>query len=73
VFALIGAPIGMRPQRTGAALGFGLSVLIIFGYYLLLFICGALGQTEVLSPILAGWLPNGLCLSIGIFLVQKIN
>lgn len=73
VFALIGAPIGMRPQRTGTALGFGLSVLIIFGYYLLLFICGALGQIEVLSPVVAGWLPNALCLSIGIFLVQRIS
>jgi lipopolysaccharide export system permease protein len=73
VFALIGAPIGMRPQRTGTALGFGLSVLIIFGYYLLSFICGALGQTEVLPPVVAGWLPNGLCLAIGIILVQRIN
>jgi lipopolysaccharide export system permease protein len=73
VFALIGSPIGMRPQRTGAALGFGLSVLIIFGYYLLLFICGALGQTAVLSPVMAGWLPNLTCLAIGIILIRRIK
>ncbi len=72
VFALIGVPIGMRPQRTGAALGFGLSVLIIFGYYLMLFICGALGQTEVLNPVVAGWLPNLVFLVVGIFLVKRI-
>ncbi|MFN3926349.1 MAG: LptF/LptG family permease [Pseudanabaenaceae cyanobacterium] len=73
VFVLIGCPLGMRPQRTGTALGFGLSVVIIFGYYLLLFICGALGQTEVLTPVLAGWLPNIICLGIGIFLVARIR
>ncbi len=72
VFALIGVPIGMRPQRTGTALGFGLSVLIIFGYYLMLFICGALGQIAVLDPIVAGWLPNAVCLAIGLFLVSRI-
>jgi lipopolysaccharide export system permease protein len=73
VFALVGAPLGMRPQRTGTALGFGLSVLIIFGYYVLLFICGALGQVGIVSPIVAAWLPNVICLSIGILLLSRVN
>ncbi|NJM28593.1 MAG: YjgP/YjgQ family permease, partial [Pseudanabaena sp. RU_4_16] len=58
VFALVGSPLGIRPQRTSAAKGFGVSVLIIFGYYLLLFICQALGQVEILSPFLAGSEPK---------------
>lgn len=72
VFALVGVPIGMRPQRTNTALGFGLSVMIIFGYYLMLFICGALGQIAVLNPVVAGWLPNIVFLGIGLFLVSRI-
>lgn len=73
VFALVGAPLGMRPQRTSAARGFGVSVLIIFAYYLLLFICGALGQVEILSPLLAGWMPNLICLSVGLFLLSRVS
>jgi lipopolysaccharide export system permease protein len=61
VFAMVGSPLGMRPQRTSTALGFGLSVLIIFGYYVLLFICGALGQVGIVAPIVAAWLPNVFC------------
>jgi lipopolysaccharide export system permease protein len=71
VFALVGSPLGMRPQRTSAARGFGLSILIIFGYYLLLFICGALGQVEILSAIAAAWLPNLLGLGAGVFLLSR--
>lgn len=73
VFALVGSPLGIRPQRTSAAKGFGVSVLIIFGYYLLLFVCQALGQVEVLSPVLAGWMPNIICLGAGLFLLNRVS
>ena len=73
VFALVGASLGMRPQRTGAAIGFGLSVLIIFGYYLLLFICGALGQVEFLSPLAAAWMPNLIGISAGFIILTRVT
>jgi lipopolysaccharide export system permease protein len=73
VFAIVGASLGMRPQRTGAAIGFGLSVLIIFGYYLLLFICGALGQVEFLSPIAAAWLPNLIGVTAGLIILIRVT
>lgn len=73
VFAIVGASLGMRPQRTGAALGFGLSVMIIFGYYLLLFICGALGQVEILSPVVAAWMPNLIGLTAGFIILARVT
>lgn len=72
VFALVGAPLGMRPQRTSTAVGFGVSVLIIFAYYLLLFVCGALGQVEILTPIAAAWAPNLICLGAGLVLLNRV-
>ena len=72
VFAIVGASLGMRPQRTGAAIGFGLSVLIIFGYYLLLFICGALGQVEFLSPLAAAWMPNLIGVTAGFIILARV-
>lgn len=71
VFSLIGSAMGIRPQRTGKATSFGVSVLMIFGYYLVMFVCGALGQAEIISPFLAGWLPNFIGLAIGGWLVAQ--
>lgn len=73
VFAMVGSPLGMRPQRTSNARGFGLSILIIFGYYLLQFILGALGQVEILSAIAAAWLPNLIGLGAGLFLLSRVQ
>jgi lipopolysaccharide export system permease protein len=69
VFSLIGAAMGIQPQRTGKATNFGVSVLLIFGYYLMLFIFGALGQAEIVSPFFAGWLPNFIGIAIGGWLI----
>jgi lipopolysaccharide export system permease protein len=71
VFSLMGAAMGIRPQRTGKATSFGVSVLLIFGYYLMLFVFGALGQAEIISPFFAGWLPNFIGIAIGGWLVYK--
>jgi lipopolysaccharide export system permease protein len=71
VFGLIGSAMGIRPQRTGKATSFGVSVLMIFGYYLIMFVAGALGQAEIISPFLAGWLPNFIGIAIGGWLVAQ--
>ncbi|MGK7911893.1 MAG: LptF/LptG family permease [Synechococcus sp.] len=58
-FGLIGAPLGMRLQRTSGALGFSLSILLIFLYYVLLSVAQGLGQTG-LNPTVAAWMPNAM-------------
>jgi lipopolysaccharide export system permease protein len=72
VFALVGAPMGLGPQRSSGAIGLGLSVLVIFVYYVLMFVAMALGQTGSLSPWLAAWLPNGVAGSLGAWQLQRL-
>ncbi len=60
VFALVGASLGLRPQRASNALGLGLSILIIFAYYVAMFVSMALGQSGLLDPVWAAWMPNGV-------------
>ena len=72
VFGLVGSALGIRPQRTGRATSFGISVLLIFSYYLLSFVSGALGQVAILSPFMAGWLPNIFGLGVGSVLLFRI-
>jgi lipopolysaccharide export system permease protein len=71
VFGIVGAALGIRPQRTGKATSFGISVVIIFSYYLLGFITGAFGQLSILSPFMAAWLPNFFGLAVGGLLLIK--
>ncbi|MEJ1933804.1 LptF/LptG family permease [Nostoc sp. NIES-2111] len=72
VFGLVGAAMGTIPQRTGKATSFGISVIVIFGYYLLGFITGALAQAGVFSPFIGAWLPNFIGLGIGIVLLVRV-
>ncbi len=72
VFGLVGAAMGSVPQRTGRGTSFGVCVIVIFTYYLLFFISGAIGQAGVISPFLGAWLPNFIFLGIGLFLLMRV-
>lgn len=74
IFVLLGAPMGIRPQRTGSGLGVGLTLLVILGYYGLSSVARALGNTQVLAPFIAAWLPNLVIGALGArMLASKAN
>jgi lipopolysaccharide export system permease protein len=71
VFALLGAPLGLSPQRSSSSIGLGLSVLIVFFYYFLTFTSMAIGELRVISPIAAAWLPNIVTGGVGGYILYK--
>lgn len=71
IFALLGAPLGLNPTRKSSSIGLGLSVIIIFVYYVLMFAGMAAGETEIISPFLAAWLPNIVTGGIGGWILYK--
>lgn len=73
VFCLVGSVLGIRPQRTNKATGFGISVLVIFAYYLLMSMGDALGLSGIVPPLLAAWLPNLFGLTMGSWLLFRIS
>ncbi len=73
IFGMVGAILGCRPQRTSRATGFGISVFIIFSYYLLFSVTGVMGWTGTLPPIVAGWITNILGLTAGILLITRAS
>ena len=72
VFGLVGAAMGTIPQRTGLGTSFGVSVIVIFAYYLFYFITGAMAQAGVFSPFIGAWLPNFLFLGTGALLLRRV-
>ncbi|NET01932.1 MAG: YjgP/YjgQ family permease [Sphaerospermopsis sp. SIO1G2] len=72
IFGLVGSVMGTVPQRTGRGTSFGISVIVIFAYYLLLSVSGALAQAEILAPVVGAWLPNLFGLLMGLFLLSRV-
>ena len=65
VFALLGAPLGLSGRRTSGSVGLGLSIIVIFFYYIATFLSMSLGEMKLLSPGLAAWLPNLIAAGVG--------
>ncbi|MEK9657433.1 MAG: LptF/LptG family permease [bacterium] len=72
IFALLGIPIGFKPQRNSSATGIGLTLITILIYYVLISIGMALGRMEILNPILATWLPNIIIGTTSIIMLKRI-
>ena len=74
VFGLIGSSFGVRSiSRSSKSQGFGLSVLMIFSYYILSFFSSSLGVKGVLNPILAAWIPVVISISLSIYLLNRAS
>ncbi|MEB3195636.1 MAG: LptF/LptG family permease [Candidatus Sericytochromatia bacterium] len=71
VFALLGAGVGIRPSPAGATMGLGISILLIFAYYVLMFLGMAGGQLGWLAPWFAAWLPNLAAGALGAWRVGR--
>jgi len=74
VLAILGAGLGGRTRaRSGTGASFGLSVLIVFAYYLLMSLCRALGESGNMVPLISAWLPNITFFLVGIYFVRRAN
>ncbi|MCS7234279.1 MAG: LptF/LptG family permease [Synergistetes bacterium] len=71
VFVLVGAPLALTHHRTSSSVGVGLSVLIIFVYYVLLSLGQAFGDAGEVPPSLAAWLPNLILGGVGTVLCLR--
>lgn len=71
VFALIGAPLGLRPQRSSSAMGLGLSIVIIFAYWVLTHYMSILGEQGAISPVAAAFIPTFAGVGAGLGLIMR--
>lgn len=71
IILLFGAPLAAHHRRAGAALSFGLSLLICFLFWGIIQIGRALGHNGTLPPFFAAWLPNIVFGLIGIIILWR--
>lgn len=67
--ALVGLPLGIRPQRTSTGVGLGISLAVILAYYIAMSAMRILGQQGHLPPMVADWMPNLLLYTTGLGLL----
>ncbi|MDR1915911.1 MAG: LptF/LptG family permease [Synergistaceae bacterium] len=73
VLVMVGAAVGSRPQRSSSSMGLGLSVVIVFCYYVIMSFCKSLGEANFIPAIAAAWTPNATFLIIGSILIRRAN
>ena len=74
VMALLGIPFALKSGRSsGIAFGVGISVLVGFGYWLIMSLGLSLGRAEVLPPLLSAWGANIVFGLAGILMMVKIE
>ena len=72
VFGLIGSILGSKSNlRSSKSQGFGLSVILIFFYYVISFLFSSFGVKGLIPPIIAPWLPVFISLSGGFYFLKK--
>jgi len=73
VFVLIAIPFGLRAARNGGStsVGFGLAVLIVFVYYIVLTIFSYISEANLGLAALWAWTPNILFTVFGITRLRR--
>jgi len=68
---LIGVPFAVGNRRSGGSVGIGLSILIMFAYYILIAVGKALGESGTVPPALGAWCPNIVAFVVGTILIRR--
>lgn len=70
-FSFIAAPLGLI-SKSGKSIGFGLSFILIFIYYVLLSLGETISYKNIISPYWILWMPDIVLIIIGILLMKKV-
>lgn len=71
-FALMAVPLGITAHRRETSMGFLISLLVAFGYFLFVIAADALRGKAYLHPEYLVWFPNLLFLVLGAFLFRRL-
>src|SRR5215467_7331942 len=71
VLALVGIPLGLSSKKSGKSGGFVLTILLVFGYYVISLIGVSLARQGRVSPWFGAWLADFVCLGLALFLLRQ--
>lgn len=73
LFAILGAPLGIKSSRSGKSGSFGVTVAVIMVYYIGLILTQNLGRIGKIHAYTSVWIPNIILLFVVIYVVYKMQ
>ena len=73
IIALFGAPLAVSAPRAGAAVGIAIGLGTTLAYLLMINLAQAVGSSGVMEPLVAAWIPNGVFLLLGAWLMLRVR
>lgn len=73
IIALFGAPLAVSAPRAGPAVGIAISLGTTLVYLLMINFSQAVGASGVIHPVAAAWVPNGVFLGLGLWMLVKVR
>ncbi|MBI3293025.1 MAG: LptF/LptG family permease [Elusimicrobia bacterium] len=72
IFIMLGIGLGLKVERGSRAMGFGISLLVVLGYYLLLITGITFSERGISPPPIALWAPNLISLGLAVLLMWRV-
>ena len=72
-FALVGVPLGITAHRRETSMGFLLSLVVAFFYFLFIIMADTLRANPAVHPELLVWFPNVLFIGLGIWMFRRLS
>ena len=73
LFAILGAPLGIKSSRSGKSGSFGITVAVIMIYYVGLILTQNLGRIGKIHAYTSVWIPNIVLLFVVVYVVYKMQ
>jgi lipopolysaccharide export system permease protein len=73
LFAILGAPLGIKSSRSGKSGSFGVTVAVIMVYYVGLILTQNMGRIGKIHAYTSVWIPNIILLFIVIYVIYKMQ
>ena len=73
LFAFFGAPLGIKSSRSGKSGSFGITVVVILLYYIMLIMTQNLGRIGEIDSYTSVWIPNMILFILVIYSSYKMQ
>ena len=73
LFAILGAPLGIKSSRSGKSGSFGVTVAVIMIYYIGLILTQNMGRIGKIHAYTSVWIPNIILLFVVVYVIYKMQ
>jgi lipopolysaccharide export system permease protein len=72
-FGLIGVPLAITAQRRETSIGFLLSLIVAFVYFIMIITADTFKNSPKAHPELLVWVPNVVFIGLGLYMFYKLS